>query len=378
MLSDAGGPADVQYSCPCRDVSEQDPAAEGGDRPGFPVLGPENALLRHVLESIDRAVGDESIPHHPEAAVGDAVRPASTVRAEGYNPLVLVGRDGCGKSHCIDFLERRWRSGSKGRITRWDDVSLVRELGPALATDQLHRIHQRFVTAELVLVEGLDRVANREVLSALPHLLDRACEAGALVIVTLGHFPAEMSRFPAALVSRLSAGLIVAVRMPEQESRRSVVRAIADRIGIALDEASLARLAGADIPTDTILSSMEILAGGGCPRVEPRHVTDIIAGTESPRSRPSIRKIVATTAKHYGLPVTDLLGPSRHKNVANARSTAIYLARRLTGKSLVEIGTFFGGRDHTTVLHSIRITRRRAESDPAWQRDIDHLLSRLA
>lgn len=366
MLSDAGGPADVQHSCPCSEVSERDPAAEGGDRLGFPVLGPENALLRHVLESIDRAVGSE------------AVRAAPASRTEGYNPLVLVGRDGCGKSHCIDFLERRWRGGGRGRITRWDDVSLVRELGPALVTDQLHRIHQRFVTAELVLVEGLDRVVNREVLAALPHLLDRACEAGALVVVTLGHFPAEMSRFPAALVSRLSAGLIVAVRMPEQESRRCVVRAIADRIGIDLDEGSLARLSGADIPTQTILSSMETLAGGGCPRIEPRHVTDIIAGTASSRSRPSIRKIVSTTARHYGLPVTEMLGPSRHKNIANARSTAIYLARRLTGKSLVEIGTFFGGRDHTTVLHSIRITRRRAESDPAWQRDIDQLLSRLA
>lgn len=373
MLSDAGGPADVQYSCPCSEVSDRDPAAEGGDRLGFPVLGPENALLRHVLESIDRAVGGESGHRDPEA-----FRASTVIRSEGYNPLVLVGRDGCGKSHCIDFLERRWRAGSHGRITRWDDVSLVRELGPALATDQLHRIHQRFVTAELVLVEGLDRVVNREVLAALPHLLDRACEAGALVVVTVGHFPAETSRFPAALVSRLSAGLVVAVRMPEQQSRRCVVRAIADRIGITLDEGSLARLAGADIPTEKILSSMETLAGGGCPRIEPRHVTDIIAGTSSSKSRPSIRKITSTTAKHYGLPVTDLLGPSRHKNVANARSTAIYLARRLTGKSLVEIGTFFGGRDHTTVLHSIRITRRRAESDPAWQRDIDQLLSRLA
>ena len=342
MLSDVGGPS----------VAGGPAAACGDNVAGFPVLGPENALLRHVL----------AMPH------GLSGR---------YNPIVFVGRDGCGKAHFLDFIERRWREGGGMRVTRWTGESLVRDVGAALASDQLHRVHQRFVTSELVLLEGLDRVTSTDVLSALPHLLDRAGECGGQVVVTLLNFPAETKGFPPSLSSRLSAGLVVSVRMPETESRRSVVRSIADRLGVSIEDGALARLASADIPTGTIGTSIESLAVSGCTRIEPRHAATIIGGATPSMARPSIRRIISATAKHYGLPTTELLGPSRHRNIANARSTAIYLARRLTGKSLVEIGKCFGGRDHTTVLHSIRITRRRADSDPAWQRDIDELLARL-
>lgn len=279
-----------------------------------PVLGPENSLLRHGLECVARG-------------------------SARYVPLVMVGRSDWGKSDCLDYLERasldcssadrddverepvRGNPASGRRaaavsraaaVIRWDGRSLEKDLSAAIESDSLHRLHQRFVSAGLIIVDGLDRVTKQAVFQLFSALLDRAIESAGKVVVTLEHFPADVKVFPPALVSRLSAGLVVAMRRPEREARIDLVGPM-----------------------------------------------------------PSLRRIVSTTARQFSLDPAGLLGPSRHKNVAHARSAAIFLARRFTGKSLVEIGRFFGGRDHTTVLHSIRVVKERYETDPGCQRDID-------
>lgn len=328
-------------------------------RPDFPVLGPENSLLRHCLQTL--------LPG----------------REIAYNPVVLVGRSGSGKSHCLDYLEGSWRHGSAEKqapsaVVRWEGKDLEKEILSALDSDGLHRIHQRFVAAKLVLVDGLDRVEKPAVLQVFSALIDRAIEADGQVVVTLGHFPVELKDFPASLASRLSDGLLVTVRLPEQESRRSLVATIAERCGLVIDDAVLTRLSASEIPSEEIRERLEALASQGCGRVGTHEAASLFSNAAERHQTPSIRRIISTTARHYGLESAELLGPSRHKNIANARSAAIFLARRLTGRSLVDIGKTFGGRDHTTVLHSIRVTRKRSESDPAWQRDLDAILARLA
>ncbi len=264
----------------------------------FPVLGPENSLLRHGLECVSQG-------------------------SDRYVPLVMVGRSEWGKADCLDYLEhsameRSPQNPTRTSVERWEGRKLEAELAAALESDSLHRLHQRFVAADLVIVDGLDRATKQHVFQAFSALLDRVIESSGRVVVTLEHFPTDVKAFPSALVSRLSAGLVVAVRMPDRESR-----------------------------------------------IDPSGPV------------PSIRRITSLTAKRFSLQPASLVGPCRRKNVAHARSTAIFLARRLTGKSLVEIGGFFGGRDHTTVLHSIRVVKKRYETDAGCQRDIDAIMESL-
>lgn len=264
----------------------------------FPALGPENSLLRHGLECVAQG-------------------------SDRYVPLVMVGRSEWGKADCLDYLEhsaleRSPPNPTRTSVERWEGRKLEAEFAAALESDSLHRLHQRFVAADLVIVDGLDRATKQHFFQAFSSLLDRVIESSGRVVVTLEHFPTDVKAFPPSLVSRLSAGLVVAVRMPDRESR-----------------------------------------------IDP-------AGPV-----PSIRRIASLTAKRYSMQFECLVGPSRRKNVAHARSTAIFLARRLTGKSLVEIGGFFGGRDHTTVLHSIRVVKKRYETDPGCQHDIDAITESL-
>ncbi|MES1213079.1 MAG: helix-turn-helix domain-containing protein, partial [Singulisphaera sp.] len=100
--------------------------------------------------------------------------------------------------------------------------------------------------------------------------------------------------------------------------------------------------------------------------------------TERPAARQAtLRAIAAHTARHYELAVADLRGPSRRQNIASARAVAMFLARRLTDKSLGAVGEYFGGRDHTTVLHGCRKTEALMARDPDLRQSIQELQSSL-
>ena len=96
------------------------------------------------------------------------------------------------------------------------------------------------------------------------------------------------------------------------------------------------------------------------------------------RLQPSLRTIAKLAAKYFGLRVAELLSPSRRRAVVQARGIAMYLGRQLTAKSLEQLGKHFGGRDHTTVLHSYRSIEARLRSDPTTRRAVSDIRKVLA
>ena len=211
----------------------------------------------------------------------------------------------------------------------WDGRSLVRELTTALSQDTIDRMHDRFVSSQLIVIDGVDQIAAWDAQRALAHLFDAATAAGAVFVATLRIHPIACPGLEPSLASRLSGGLVVS--MPPIGTTR-------------YDKAC---------------------AGEGC----------VDAGD---RRDPSIRRVIGATARQNGLTPADLVGPSRCRQVSLARGMAMYLARRLTRKSLQSIGAAFGGRDHTTVLHGIRVTETRRANDPGIAAEIDQLIHSLA
>jgi len=95
------------------------------------------------------------------------------------------------------------------------------------------------------------------------------------------------------------------------------------------------------------------------------------------KQQPSVHEIAVATAKHFSLRLTDLKSPVRRRVLVTARGVAVYLARHCGGESLQEIGHYFGGRDHTTVMHSCRRTEEMLDSDPAIHEAIERLRKEL-
>jgi len=106
--------------------------------------------------------------------------------------------------------------------------------------------------------------------------------------------------------------------------------------------------------------------------IDARVIRDYLSQRDS-TLRPKLRDIAAATARHFTLRLGDLRGPSRRRPLVAARDVAIYLCRQLTRESLGRIGEYFGGRDHTTILHACRKTGELLQADPAIRQAIDQL-----
>ena len=253
--------------------------------------------------------------------------------AAAYNPLVIVGPAGAGKSrlmaevfahHSLVDQQPAAPTPATGSATlMWDGRSLGLEIAAALSHDTIDRLHDRFVSAHLIIIDGVDQVTAWDSQRALTHLFDAASAAGTAFMMTLRMNPIRCTALDPALASRLSGGLVVS--MP---------------------------------PVGTI-------------RCRAAH--DAVGG---PRG-PSLRRVINATARHHGLAAADLIGPSRRRQVAHVRALAMYLARTLTPASLLKIGTAFGGRDHTTVMHGIRMTQQRQSRDPGLAAEIEGLVQRV-
>ena len=112
-------------------------------------------------------------------------------------------------------------------------------------------------------------------------------------------------------------------------------------------------------------------------RVDARRVREFLSRRDE-ALRPKLRDIAALTARHFSLRLADLRGASRRRLVVAARDVAIYVCRQLTSESLGRIGEYFGGRDHTTVLHACRKAQEQMDADPAIRQAIDQLQRKLA
>jgi chromosomal replication initiator protein len=324
---------------------------------GFRV-GPENAL---AIAAVD-AVLDQP--------------------ADKYNPLVFYGASGTGKTHLARGLEALWRA-RHGRRRRAECVAaseFARELADAIDAQATDEFRAKYRRAALLIVEDLGQLSGRTAAQVeLMHTVDAVLAEGGRVIVTAAAPIAELPELAPPLAGRLSAGLSVRLRPPSAAVRAAVLREFAARRGVPISNELLDLLAAElELTVPELLGALVQLAVAAevdSRRLDASAVREFI-GRRNGQRRPPLREIAAVVAKQFGLRLGDLRGPSRRRSLVTARDLAIYLARTLGGESFVEIGRFFGGRDHTTILHGYQKITELLDNDPALRRMADELLRR--
>ena len=313
-------------------------------RAGAFVAGPENRLLGRTI----RALLDREVAR--------------------YSPLVIVGPSGCGKTLLAQGLAEWGRqTWGAAAVAMFTGSELAEQLAEAVERGALPAWRDRLWSASLLVVDDLGQLATRRpAQQELIHILDSLADRGSAVVVTMHHLPAAMPSLLPQLRSRLVAGLSVPVAMPAAAARQELVTRIAAARGLALPakaaEALAAGLRVSAAGLEAALMELELRAG--------THLIDIDQvrshlAARSTAEPPSLHSIACATAKHFGFKVAEIKSPSRRQALVGARGVAMYLARGLTGKSLQQVGAFFGGRDHTTVLHACRRTEKRMKQDLA-------------
>ncbi len=306
---------------------------------------------------------------------------AMTLRDTTFNPLVLCGPAGFGKSHLAQCLVSRWRKTFPGRSSAaLTGADYVRQFAMSVDADAVSDFRTKYRSAELLLVDGLHELSGKPAAQEeLARTIDVLLGRGSFVLVTSRESVTELSGVAEQLASRLSGGLTIQLAQPGIDARREMIRRIVALYGLLCDqevmEALSAKLSG---PFPALRESIGTLA------IAQKNTTQVTLSAVHEHlrdhgcgSRPTIRAIISAVARYYRLRAAELRSPSRRKTIVRARGVCVFLARRLTAESLQSIGQHLGGRDHTTVLHAHRQAESLFRTDLEFRRAIDELTEKL-
>jgi chromosomal replication initiator protein len=213
--------------------------------------------------------------------------------------------------------------------------------------------------------------------------LDARIDEHRPVLVASRASPAELVHLLPGLQSRLVAGLAVPIAEPGTETRHAIVSRFLEDHGLQMTDEAEQLLAVSSRGVTRRLRTVGELNGAllelaQCPE-QPISATTIrqLLRRPTPGLNLTLRQITRQTARHFQLRSTELVGASRRQSTVRARGVAMYLARRLLGTSLEDLGTHFGGRDHSTVMHALRRTENDIRLEPVVQQAIEDITEQL-
>ncbi len=300
---------------------------------------------------------------------------------KAYNPFFVHGGVGLGKTHLLQAIcQMAMRTHNGMRIFYTSCNGFMNHFMEAVQAGQMADFRHRFRNFDLLIVDDIHDLSKRgPSQEEFFHTFNTLYQAGRQIVLSSDAPPNEIPDLEERLTSRFNCGLVANVERPCYETRVAIVRSKAQMRNVDLPDDCAAYIASR---LDSNIRELEgaITKLQGFALLEQSAIDlelckKAIGEQESstPGSPTTIQEILNTISSYYGLRITDLLSKRRHKSIALPRQIGMYLARKHTRFSLGEIGGYFGGRDHTTVMHAIRSIDTRRTGD----RHLDDEVRRL-
>ncbi len=294
--------------------------------------------------------------------------------AKKYNPLFIYGDSGLGKTHLLYAIAqqvRRHNGEAKIVYLRGDEFTI--DLVDSIREGKNTEFRDKYRQADVLLVDDIQFIAGKiQTQEEFFHTFNALYEAKKQIVLTSDRPPREMTLLENRLQTRFESGLMVDVAPPDFETRLAIIKMKAGLLGVKLPDeitsyiaenvtANVRQIEGT---LNKILAYRDLLGDKVDEEAVSRAVRDMLI--KSNEYVPSAQAITEYVCKYFNLDAEVLRGQSRSRDVVNARQIAMYLIRRMTNLSQVDIGKEFGGRDHTTVLHSLDKVEKQMRSDPAF------------
>jgi chromosomal replication initiator protein len=320
--------------------------------------------------TFDRFVVDQS-----NRVAFNAARALAEPGAPRFSPLFLPSGVGQGKTHLMHatghaFLAVR----PEARVVYMSAERFMFEFVSALRAKDTHAFKARLRSADLLLIDDLQFIAGKDsTQEEFFHTVNEIMTAGKRLVISADRCPQALDGVEARIVSRLGAGLAADIKAPDLDLRRAILKAkLADlpevRIPADVLELLALRITGNIRELEGALNRVTAYAQLTGEAIDLDFATatlgEVLRGGQR---RVTIDEIQRLVSQHFDLKPLDLVSARRARAVARPRQIAMYLAKRLTTRSLPEIGRKFGGRDHSTVIHAVRKIEELRDSD----RDID-------
>jgi chromosomal replication initiator protein len=285
---------------------------------------------------------------------------AQLQRLKDLSPIIFFGGDGVGKTCLAVTLAVRWARLHNARPLHFTTgEGYARDYNTAIEIDDVDHFHQRHRRCKLLVVDDLEPLYTKPVTQQDFLLsLDELALEKRPVIITMPRLPSVDGGALPALVSRLVGGYSVEVHLPSPPTADEILRQLIKMIDTELPVSELSKILHQQPTTMNVKDMQAFVALASQHRkfnasLDSRMLFGI-AEQVSTGTIPSVPLIAKAVAKRLGIKLTDLRSSTRQSKVVRARALAIVLSRKLTTLSLQDIGDYFGGRDHSTVLHSCR------------------------
>ncbi len=354
-----------------------DPVRPGSGGPGTPRLEESRLNPRYTFDTF--VIGSSNRFAHA-AAVAAAEQPA-----RAYNPLVIYGESGLGKTHLLHAIGHYTKEMYSGTRVRYvSSEEFTNEFINSIRDDKAAVFQRRYRDVDLLLVDDIQFLSGKvQTQEEFFHTFNTLHNNSKQIVVTCDIHPRQLPDFEDRMRSRFEWGLITDVQPPDLETRIAILRKKTNQEGMNVTDDVLEYIA------DRISSNIRELEGSlirvtafaslnGAP-VDRDLAQDVLKDLISDQARPEVSAglIMSEAAQYYGFSIDDLCGTSRSRTLVVARQVAMYLCRELTDLSFPKVGQAFGGRDHTTVMHAERKIRKEIATRRSLYNQVADLTARI-
>ena len=303
---------------------------------------------------------------------------------EQYNPLFIYGGVGLGKTHLMQAVGNKLiAKNPRMRVLYATSEKFTNDFISSIQQKKQDHFKNFYRQVDMLLIDDVQFIAGKEqTQEAFFHTFNELRDKGKQIILTADRLPKDIPAIEQRLVSRFEWGMVADISIPNLETRIAILKNKLAKQNISLDSNIVNYIA------ENVSNNVRELEGAlnkvlVYQQIEREPITIekvkelLISIINSKKKTVSIKRIAESVAVFYSVTVDDLIKQSRRKEYVKPRQTAMYLIRKELNSSYPSIGDFFGGRDHTTVMHGVEKVEKAMGSDEQIKQELGLILEKI-
>lgn len=304
--------------------------------------------------------------------------------AKAYNPLFIYGGVGLGKTHLMHAIGHYILQGNpNAKVVYVSSEKFTNELINSIKDDKNEEFRTKYRSVDVLLIDDIQFIAGKErIQEEFFHTFNALHESGKQIVISSDRPPKDINFLEDRLKSRFEWGLIADISNPDYETRLAILRKKAQLDNIIIDDDILSNIATKidsnirelEGTLNKLIAKASLINSPITMEMAEKAINDVVTQQEKILS---IELIQETISKYFNISVNDLKGIKRSVDVTFPRQIAMYLCRNVAGQPLTVIGSKFGKRDHTTVLHACNKIESEVKENPSTKRIVDSVKNLL-